>query len=42
MMEVALAHGADGAVRDQVWNGTPLDWAENLGRPALAARLRSA
>jgi GNAT superfamily N-acetyltransferase len=42
IVELALAHGADPAVPDRVWNGTPLGWAEHLGRPALAARLRSA
>jgi ribosomal protein S18 acetylase RimI-like enzyme len=37
---VALAHGADRAVRDPTWDGTPLDWAEFLGRPRMAALLR--
>jgi hypothetical protein len=35
-----LARGADRTVRDGTWNGTPLDWAEHLGRPELAAVLR--
>ena len=41
LVDVALAHGADRLSRDRTWNGTPLDWAEHLGRPRLAARLRA-
>ena len=40
LVRVALAHGADRTVRDRWFGGTPLDWAEHLGRPALAALLR--
>ena len=40
LVEVALAHGADRHARDRTWNATPLDWAEHLNRPGLAARLR--
>jgi GNAT superfamily N-acetyltransferase len=40
LVRVALAHGADRTVRDSVWNGTPLDWAEHLGRGRLAKVLR--
>jgi GNAT superfamily N-acetyltransferase len=40
LVRVALAHGADRAVRDRWFGGTPLDWAEHLGRPRLAALLR--
>jgi GNAT superfamily N-acetyltransferase len=42
ILELALAHGADPAVRDRVWGSTPLGWAEHFGRAKLAARLRSA
>jgi hypothetical protein len=37
---VALARGADRHARDHTWNATPLEWAEHLSRPRLAARLR--
>jgi GNAT superfamily N-acetyltransferase len=40
-VELALARGADREARDRWWNGTPLDWAEHLGRAGLAARLRA-
>jgi ribosomal protein S18 acetylase RimI-like enzyme len=40
MLRVALAHRADPTVRDPMWNGTPLDWAEHLGRERLAEVLR--
>jgi ribosomal protein S18 acetylase RimI-like enzyme len=40
LARVALARGADRTVRDGTWNSTPLDWAEHLGRPKLAALLR--
>ncbi len=42
MVSVALARGADRAARDGTWDGTPLDWAEHLGRPGLAELLRDA
>jgi GNAT superfamily N-acetyltransferase len=41
LVRVALAHGADRAVRDRWFGGTPLDWAEHLGRSGLAALLRA-
>jgi GNAT superfamily N-acetyltransferase len=41
-VELALARGADLEARDRWWNGTPLGWAEHLGRTELAARLREA
>jgi hypothetical protein len=41
LLRVALAHGVDPTVRDGVWNGTPLDWAEHLGRERLAEVLRA-
>ena len=37
---VALARGADRTVRDRVWHGTPLNWAEHFGHPHVAAMLR--
>jgi GNAT superfamily N-acetyltransferase len=40
LVRVALAHGADRDARDHTWNSTPLEWAEHLGRPELAALLR--
>jgi hypothetical protein len=40
LVDVALAHGADRHARDHAWNATPLEWAEHLNRPCLAARLR--
>jgi GNAT superfamily N-acetyltransferase len=40
LVRVALAHGADRTVRDRAYGGTPLDWAEHLGRAGLAALLR--
>ena len=40
LVSVALAHGADRGARDTAWHSTPLEWAEHLGRPRLAALLR--
>jgi GNAT superfamily N-acetyltransferase len=40
LVRVALARGADRGARDHWWNATPLDWADHLGRTALAALLR--
>jgi hypothetical protein len=34
-----LALGADPALRDKRFDGTPLDWARHLGRPATAELL---
>jgi GNAT superfamily N-acetyltransferase len=42
LARVALGHGADLSVRDNAWRGTPLDWAEQLGRPRMTALLREA
>ena len=42
LVRVALAHGADPKARDRGWLGTPLNWADAMGRPALAALLRGA
>jgi ribosomal protein S18 acetylase RimI-like enzyme len=41
-VELALAHGVDGAARDTTFRATALGWAEHFGRDALAARLRDA
>jgi ribosomal protein S18 acetylase RimI-like enzyme len=38
---VALAHGADTTIRDGTHNGTPLGWAEHLGRERIKAMLSS-
>jgi GNAT superfamily N-acetyltransferase len=38
---VALAHGADTAIRDRTHNATPLGWAEHFGRHRIAAMLRA-
>jgi peptide-methionine (S)-S-oxide reductase len=32
---------ADTTVRDKLFNGTPLDWANHLGRADVAAYLKS-
>ncbi len=42
LVRVALAHGADPKARDRGWLGTPVDWADAMGRPVLAALLRGA
>jgi GNAT superfamily N-acetyltransferase len=39
-LRVALARGADRDIRDDRWDGRPLDWAEHLGRSELAELLR--
>jgi ribosomal protein S18 acetylase RimI-like enzyme len=36
---VALAHGADTTVRDRIYQGTPLGWAEHFGRERIKALL---
>jgi hypothetical protein len=38
-VELALAHGVDPCARDATFDGTPLGWAEHLGRDDLARRL---
>ena len=38
-MEVLLECGADPAVKDVAWSGTPRDWAEACDQPAAAAWL---
>jgi GNAT superfamily N-acetyltransferase len=40
LLRVALDHGADPTIRDGTWHGTPLEWAEHLGRARLAQVLR--
>jgi Ankyrin repeats (3 copies) len=39
-VKVLAEAGADLTVRDRVYQGTPLDWAEHLEHPAIAAYLR--
>lgn len=40
LLRLLLAGSPDLGARDGVYHGTPLDWAEHLGRPGLAALLR--
>lgn len=40
MLQVLVEHGAQLDIRDTLWNGTPLDWANHLGRNAIAEMLR--
>jgi ankyrin repeat protein len=42
LLRVALAHGANATVRDRAYGGTPLGWADHLGRPNLATLLKNA
>ena len=37
--ELLLAHGADPSVRDETHQGTPLDWANHMQAPGVAALL---
>lgn len=39
-VKVLAEAGADLTVRDRVYHGTPLEWAEHLERPTIAAYLR--
>jgi ankyrin repeat protein len=39
VVRLLLSLGADPTVRDTRFDGTPLDWAKHLGRPALTALL---
>lgn len=39
LLRVALEHGADTSLRDSAFGGTPLGWAQHLGRARLAALL---
>jgi peptide-methionine (S)-S-oxide reductase len=39
-VKVLVEAGADLAAKDRIYQGTPLDWAEHLQRPEIAAYLR--
>ena len=39
-VEALVQAGADLGVKDRIYQGTPLDWAEHLERPEIAAYLR--
>ncbi len=41
-VKVLVQAGADLGVKDRIYHGTPLDWAEYLKRPDIAAYLREA
>ena len=41
VVRLLVERGADPAIRDTIWNGTPLGWAEHCEQPAIAAYLRS-
>ncbi|HEY1479915.1 MAG TPA: GNAT family N-acetyltransferase [Gaiellales bacterium] len=41
LARMLLARGADTAVRDGTWDGTPLGWATHLGNARLAELLRA-
>ena len=40
-VKVLVEAGADLAAKDRIYQGTPLDWAEHLQRPEIAAYLRA-
>ena len=42
LVRMLVAAGADLAIRDTQWQGRPLDWANALGRPHLAAIIERA
>lgn len=42
LVETLLAAGADLTIRDSQWHGRPLDWANALDRPRLAALIERA
>jgi ankyrin repeat protein len=42
LVERLLAAGADLTIRDSQWHGRPLDWANALNRPRLAALIERA
>jgi hypothetical protein len=41
MVRLLVERGARLDIKDKVYEGTPLDWAEYLGRPEIAAYLRA-
>jgi GNAT superfamily N-acetyltransferase len=40
LVRTALRHGVDPEARDASYDGTPVGWAEHLGRPAIGTLLR--
>jgi ribosomal protein S18 acetylase RimI-like enzyme len=42
LVQALIAAGADLTLRDAQWHGRPLDWANALGHPDLAARIEGA
>ena len=41
MLELLIAHGANPAIRDTLWRGTPLDWAVHTKKAKAEAYLRA-
>ncbi len=41
MLKLLVERGADLTIRDTLWNGTPLGWAQHTNSPEAAAYLRS-
>jgi ankyrin repeat protein len=41
VVRLLVEHGADTALTDTVYGGTPLDWANFAGRTEIAADLRA-
>ncbi|HEV2983135.1 MAG TPA: ankyrin repeat domain-containing protein [Vicinamibacterales bacterium] len=41
VVRLLVEHGARLDIRDTIWNGTPLGWADYCGQPEIAAYLRT-
>jgi ankyrin repeat protein len=41
VVRLLVEHGARLDIRDTIWNGTPLGWADYCGQPEIAAYLRA-
>jgi hypothetical protein len=41
VVQLLVEHGARLDIRDTIWNGTPLGWADYCGQPEIAAYLRT-
>jgi Ankyrin repeats (3 copies) len=41
VVRLLVEHGARLDIRDAIWNGTPLGWADYCGQPQIAAYLRT-
>jgi ankyrin repeat protein len=41
VVRLLVEHGARLDIRDTIWNGTPLGWADYCGQPEIAACLRT-